>query len=171
MLYHGSVIGGLSFIRANSLSHTTGKPAAYFTSDRCYALICCRAPESNFVTMGLRDDGKQHYYERFPDQLKVLYGGKHGYLYILNQYDGLTNTQGHTWESAQDMPIDRCVVIEDVYKALLQEEVNGSMIIHRYHEIDPAEQKLHANYIRDHLDMQGEEMKTFFLTHFSGLWE
>lgn len=73
MLYHGTNIGGLRYIQANSKSHTTGKSVAYFTEDRCYALVCCREREFNFVTMGLREDGKQHYFERFPDQLRVLY--------------------------------------------------------------------------------------------------
>lgn len=82
MLYHGTNIGGLRYIQANSKSHTTGKSVAYFTEDRCYALVCCREREFNFVTMGLREDGKQHYFERFPDQLRVLCQGKKGYLYL-----------------------------------------------------------------------------------------
>ena len=79
MLYHGTYIDGLDVIKANSKSHTTGKKVAYFTGDRCYALVCCRCRESNFVTMGLRADGKQHYYERFPEQLKKIYIGKKGF--------------------------------------------------------------------------------------------
>ena len=129
MLYHGTVIGGLQCISANSLSHTTGMPAAYFTSDRCYALICCRDAQHNF------------------------------------------DTRGNTWESTQAVPVSRCKVITDVYEEILKEEAYGSLVIHRYSEIDPAEQQMHANYIRDHLDMQGEEMKDFFITHFHGLWD
>ena len=171
MLYHGTVIGGLQCIQANSLSHTTGMPAAYFTSDRCYALICCRDAQHNFVTMGLRDDGKQHYYERFPNQLKVLYSGRRGYLYTPDSCETLQNTRGNTWESTQDVPVSHCEVIADVYEEILKEEAYGSLVIHRYSEIDPAEQQMHANYIRDHLDMQGEEMKDFFFTHFHNLWQ
>ena len=78
ILYHGSIIKNLKGIKANAYSHTNNKNVAYFTEDRVYALICCRKQEENFVTIGLRD-GKQHYYERFPEQLKTLYGGKRGY--------------------------------------------------------------------------------------------
>ncbi len=171
MLYHGTVIVGLQYIKANSKSHTSGENVAYFTADRCYALICCRDVQNNFVTMGLRADGKQHYFERFPGQLKTLYSGKKGYLYIPDAADGLINTKGNTWESRKDVPVLRCEVIEDVYSEILKEEALGDVIIHRYDEIDPAEQKMHANYIKEHLDAQGEAMREFFIAHFSSLWD
>lgn len=72
-LYHGTVIGGLDVILANSKSHKDGSKVAYFTTDRVYALVCCRPKTENFVTMGLREDKKQHYYERFPNQLRVMH--------------------------------------------------------------------------------------------------
>ena len=52
-----------------------------------------------------------------------------------------------------------------------KEEESGNVVIHRYSEIDPAEQKMHANYIRDHIDEEGKEMKQFYLSHFSSLWD
>lgn len=171
MLYHGSILPGLRVIRANAKSHTTGKQVAYFTEDRCYALVCCRSREENFVTMSLREDGKQHYFERFPDQLKTLYGGKCGYLYILEDTAGLQNTKGHTWESETDVTVQRREAVADVYSDILKEEKAGNIIIHRYAEIDPAEQKLHANYIRDHINDEGEKMKRFYQAYFSTLWD
>lgn len=171
MLYHGTNISGLQVIKANSKSHATGESVVYFTEDRCYALVCCRNRVNNFVTMGLSPDGRQHYYERFPKQLETLYGGKQGYLYLLTAADGLINTNGHTWESKTDVRVHQCEVIEDVYFEILKEEANGSIIIHRYSEIDPDEQKMHANYIKEHLDDDGEEMKRFYISHFSSLWD
>lgn len=171
MLYHGTTADGLSVIKANAKSHASGKAVAYFTEDRCYALVCCRSRNENFVTMGLREDGKQHYYERFPDQLRILYGGKRGYIYSTTKPEGLINTGGHTWESEADVPVHRYEVIEDVYAEILKEEQAGNIIIHRYLEIDPVEQKQNANYIKEHVEDQGEEMRGFYLTHFSPLWD
>ena len=171
MLYHGTILEGLRIIRANAKSHTSGKRVAYFTEDRCYALVCCRSRDENFVTLGLREDGRQHYFERFPDQLKTLYGGKRGYLYIVEDLTGLQNIKGHTWESEQDVAVRRCESVRDVYAEILKEEKAGNMIIHRYAEINPAEQKMNANYIRDHLRDEGEEMERFYRTHFSMLWD
>ena len=171
MLYHGTTVGGLKQINANSKSHTTGKPAAYFTADRCYALVCCRDRKHNFVTVGLRADGKQHYYERFPEQLKILYGGKRGYLYSPKSTESLINTNGNTWESPDDVAVYCSEELEDVYLEILKEEAKGNIIIHRYDEIDPAEQKMHANYIRAHIHDEGEEMCSFYTEHFSDLWD
>ncbi len=171
MLYHGSILCGLKVVKANSKSHISGKPVAYFTEDRCYALVCCRSRSENFVTMSLGKDGKQHYYERFPDQLQILYGGKLGFIYLLDDLTGLQNTKAHTWESEKDVLVHRCEVIPDVYTEILKEEKNGNVIIHRYSEIDPTEQKMHANYIKTHIKDEGKEMESFYLSHFSSLWD
>lgn len=171
MLYHGTIIGDLRLIRANSKSHTLGKQVAYFTEDRCYALACCRSSSENFVTIGLKTDGKQHYYERFPDQLKTLYSGKKGYIYSPKCSGGLQKTKSHTWESEEDVPVDRCEVINDVYEEMLKEEKSGNIIIHRYSEIDPAEQKEHANYVKEHIKAEGKEMADFYISHFAALWD
>ena len=105
MIYHGSCISGLHTIKANSKSHSTGNFVAYFSEDRCYALVCCRSRDENFVTMGVGADGKQHYIERFPNQLEALYKGRQGYIYLLDSTDGLTHGKGHSWESKHDVPV------------------------------------------------------------------
>lgn len=171
MLYHGTCTPGLDTIKANAKSHSTGRPVAYFSEDRCYALICCRSKNENFVTMGVGADEKQHYFERFPNQLEVLYQGKTGYLYSPESTDGLIRTRGHTWESEFDVPVARCEMIPDVYREILREEANGNIVIHRYSEIDPSEQKMHANHFRDHILDEGNDMAKFYYTHFSSLWD
>lgn len=171
MLYHGTVFEGLTVIKANTKSHTTGRMVAYFTEDRCYALVCCRKKSEDFVTMGLNKDGKQHYYERFPDQLRVLYEGKRGYIYENETSSTLINTKGHTWESEADVPAHLHEVVEDVYAEILKEEQAGNIIIHRYADINPKKQKENANYLKEHMGDQGEEMRQFYLAHFSELWD
>ena len=116
-------------------------------------------------------DGRQHYFERFPNQLESLYKGRQGYIYLLDSTDGLTHGKGHSWESEHDVPVSQCESIADVYSEILREESLGNIIIHRYAEIDPAEQTEHANYIRDHITDEGDEMAKFYRTHFSALWD
>ena len=170
--YHGIIFGGLDRILANANSHVDGGKVAYFTTDRVYALVCCRSKAENFVTMGPDSDGKQHYFERFPNQLKALYQGREGFLYQPLSAEGLKNTKGHTWESAVDVPVVQKERIPDVYAEILREEELGRVIIHRYDEIDPQEQKLHANYIRDHLsDEVYFACRDFLCRHFSSLWD
>ena len=170
-LYHGSIVKGLHIILANAKSHADGSKAAYFTTDRVYALVCCRSREENFVTMGIKD-GIQHYYERFPDQLKVMYGEKEGFLYRPVSNASLVNTHGHTWESHADVPVDLHEHIKNIYTEILREEAAGNVIIHRYSEIDPDEQKMHANYLRDHIhEPLYDECRNFISRYFSSLWD
>lgn len=170
-LYHGSVIGGLDVILANATSHVDGSNVAYFTTDRVYALVCCRNRRENFVTMGPRD-GVQHYFERFPNQLRILYEGKEGFLYRPVSSDGFKNTKGNTWESPVDVPVVLHEHVTNVYAEILREEAAGNVVVHRYAEIDPAEQKMHANYIRDHLDDPlNAAYRAFLIQHFSPLWD
>ena len=171
IFYHGNVIGGLDTVLANAKSHVDGSKVAYFTTDRVYALVCCRSRQENFVTMGPRD-GVQHYFERFPEQLKVLYEGKEGFLYRPVSPANLKNTKGHTWESPVDVPVILLEHVPNVYAEILAEEAAGNVIIHRYAELDPAEQKMHANYIRDHLnDPLCAPYREFLYQHFSPLWD
>ena len=120
--------------------------------------------------MGIREDGKQHYYERFPKQLEVLYANRIGYLYVIDSTDGLVNIKGRTWESGKDIVVERCEIIEDVYEAILEEERKGNVVIHKYQDIDPVEQKMHANHIKEYLE-DNQTMKLFFLKNFSSLWD
>ena len=172
VFYHGSVIGELDVILANAKSHTDGNMVAYFTTDRVYALVCCRSRQENFVTMGPDQNGIQHYLELFPDQLKTMYEGKEGFLYRPVSTAALKKTKGHTWESPVNVPVKLAEHIPNVYAEILREEAAGSVIIHRYAEIDPAKRKMHANYIRDHLDDPlYVEYREFLVQHFSLLWD
>ncbi len=150
--YHGSILGGLDRILANAKSHVDGRNVTYFTTDRVYALVCCRSRSENFVTMGPAQNGKQHYFERFPNQLKILYQGREGFLYQPLSVETLKNTNGHTWESTVDVSGRP----ERAYSGYICRNSYGKrnlgrVMIHRYDEIDPKEQKMHAHYMRDHL--------------------
>ena len=170
IFYHGSVIGGLDIILANAKSHADGSRVAYFSEDRVYALVCCRSREENFVTMGPKD-GIQHYYERFPDQLKVMYAGRDGYLYTPVSEEGLVRTKGNSFESMMDVPVTLFEHVTDVYAEVLKEERAGNVIVHRYADIDPEEQRQMILSIREGWK-RGEfaEYSDFVYEHFSPLW-
>ena len=171
MLYHGSVVDGLTTIWAKSKSHVSGEPVAYFTLDRVYALVCCRKRTENFVTMGPDKNGKQHYYERFPDQLKVMYAGRGGYLYTPVSEEGLVRTKGNSFESVMDVPVTLFEHVTDVYAEVLKEERAGNVIVHRYADIDPEEQRQMILSIREGWK-RGEfaAYSDFVYEHFSPLW-
>ncbi len=171
-LYHGTVIGGLDVILANSKSHKDGSKVAYFTTDRVYALVCCRPKTENFVTMGLRGDKKQHYYERFPNQLRVMYEGREGFIYQPTSTLQLENIKERSWGSKTDVPVTLCDHITNVYEEILKEEKAGNVIIHRYEEIDPEERQMIANGIKEELEKGNfSEYREFLYRNFSPLWD
>lgn len=162
---------GLDLILANAKSHADGSRVAYFTTDRVYALVCCRSQRENFVTLGSRD-GALHYFERFPDQLQVLYEGKEGFLYTPISPDGFRHTRESTWESPVDVPVILHEYVPDVYAEILREETAGNVMIHRYADIDHAQQRMHAEYIHEHLDDPAfAAYRDFLVQHFSPLWD
>lgn len=169
-VYHGSYLGGLARIMANSPSHVKNSKVAYFTDIYAYALICCRPPEENFVTAGMREDGKLHYYERFPDQLRVMYSGKKGYVYhAAAEKASLEMTRPYSFESTEDVAADGCDTVEDVYLALLAEIEKGALVLHRFEDIDPAEQKMMAEHVLNVDAKRNPLMAPFYEQHFSGL--
>ena len=172
VFYHGSIFKGLNIILANAKSHFDGSKVAYFTTDRVYALVCRRSRQENFVTMGPDKAGVQHYFERFPDQLRVMYDGKEGFLYQPVSCISLKNTKGHTWECATDVPVIMKEHVLNVFEEILHEEKMGNVIIHRYSEEDPLELKRCANNIRDELDDPVYAgCRDFLYRHFSPLWD
>ena len=84
MIYHGSCISGLHTIKANSKSHSTGNFVAYFSEDRCYALVCCRSRDENFVTMGIGADGTQNKINLKPKQQEANNKGRQCNIYLLH---------------------------------------------------------------------------------------
>ena len=94
------------------------------------------------------------------------------FLYRPISVEDLRNTRGHTWESHVDVPVLLYEHIQNVYHEICKEEAEGNIIIHRYSEIDPSEQKLHANYVRDHIDDPAfVEYREFLIRYFSMLWD
>ena len=65
--------------------------------------------------MGPDRTGTQHYFERFPYQLKTLYEGKEGFLYQPMSTDNLKNPKGHTWECLNDVPVILQEHVQDIY--------------------------------------------------------
>lgn len=169
ILYHGTSIANIDNIKANSKSHKTGMNVAYFTSSRVYALICCRIPSENFVTVGLREDGKLHYFERFPLQLETLYKNKKGFLYKVKDTSNFIHTSGFTYESIKDVRIDEVEIVDDVYEQIIEEINAGNLVMHTYDSIDKKEQEMMAEHIRevDMKDPRQEATWPFYQLHFS----
>ena len=173
IFYHASNIEGLEELHANSRSHgEEGKRVLYLTDNRAYSLFYLRDKKINFVTCGVREDGLVHYFERFPNQLQVIYEGQTGYLYQCNSNDKIkeTKTKG-VWIIEENTRIDDAEYVTDAYREILKAEAEGNVIIHRFADIPEEESKRMANHIKEHLEEEPQERKEFYIKYFSSIWD
>jgi len=83
LFYHASNIEGLREILplSESKNKEDKDKVAYFTTVRLCAPSYLRDMEVNHVTIGIGDDNEPECLEFFPDQLRIMYQGRSGYLY------------------------------------------------------------------------------------------
>ena len=125
-----------------SNNHGGDGKVCYFTSNRAYALFYIRDMNINHVTCGIDDNGIPVYYEQFPQQLKILYGGRSGYIYTVINHGEIVS--GHTngvWISTQPIKVASASFIKNVYDEIITAESSGEIQIIRYEDLS-EEKKL-----------------------------
>ncbi|MFR1519299.1 MAG: hypothetical protein ACLSVG_11130 [Clostridia bacterium] len=125
-----------------SKKHSGDGRVCYFTPNRAYALFYIRDMEINHVTCGVGDNGIPVYYEQFPQQLKIMYSGRSGYIYTLINNGEIVN--GHTngvWFSTQPIKVASVSFVKDVYDEIIKAESVGEVQIIRYEDLS-EEKKL-----------------------------
>ena len=84
----------------------------YFTSNRGVCTFYIRDMNINHVTCGIDEDGIPVYYEQFPQQLKILYGGRSGYIYtVINNGEIVSGHTNGVWISTQPIKSYFCQFI------------------------------------------------------------
>lgn len=127
-----------------SNNHGGDGTVCYFTSNRAYALFYIRDMNINHVTCGINEDGIPVYYEQFTQQLKVLYGGRSGYVYtVINNGEIVSGHTNGVWISTQPVKVTSASFIKNVYDEIITAESNGEIQIIRYENLS-EEKKLHT---------------------------
>lgn len=138
--YHGTTIQGIKSLSASSCNRD-GKSVLYLTDNWAYSLFYIRDRDINFVTCGVGSDGKVHYDEKIPDQLKMLYQGRSGYIYQTDTEAEPTSIRG-IWISRKNAPITRCSFIPDVYEAIIEEIKKGTVEFLPFEKLTEEQRKL-----------------------------
>lgn len=139
-LYHGSITPNIKQINPISGLHNSDKKVVYLTDNIPYALFYIWDKEHNHyegkhVTAWIKD-GTANYEEQFPDQLKAFYKGVSGYLYIVpftSDIKAMDNREC-LYYSTENVTVESCEYISDVYNELLKYEAKGQLKIRRYNE-------------------------------------
>lgn len=180
-LYHGSITSNIKQINPISKLHNSDKKVVYLTDNIPYALFYIWDKEHNHkegkhVTAWIKDD-TAYYEEQFPDQLKTFYKDVSGYLYSVPFNSDIKNVENREclYYSSENITVESCEYIPDVYNELLKYEAKGQLKIRRYNEqseqrqnelIDLiAEAIVKFDYINDKAESE------FYKRYFAKAWE
>lgn len=150
MLYHVSQTSGLKILTPHKSTH---KKAYVYAIENKVTAILFGAKKDDFDFLIYSDESKTPIiYECYPDALKKIYGGKVCALYEVHDDSFLRSVTGWDDElvSESEVEVINETVIKDIYTRLLEEEQNGTLIIHRY-EYNNEYRKIITEHIIDRI--------------------
>lgn len=171
--YHCSPTGGLTILKPQKPKIFEKPPAVYMTTLLPMALMYgIRNYEYSY---GYTKSGQIYFDEYFPDALKILYLGKRASLYLCDPKSTSLTKIPNEVISNEAVPIVKEIVIPDVYKALLEQEKLGTLIINRYSELTAKSLKwirnAEADTIKEHnLLSRDDPMADYYKTHYPESW-
>lgn len=131
--YHCSPYAGLTVLTPQKPTHFNKPARVYLTTLLPMALMY--AIKNYEYTYGYTDDGKIYFYESFPNALEILYREKSASLYLCSPETTTLTSIPNEAVSENSVPVIKETHIADAYEALLEQELAGDLIIHRYNEL------------------------------------
>lgn len=132
-LYHGSYIGKIEKLIANSKQHDNNeKKILYLTSNYAYSLFYIWDSVKNhrskkYITAYIKD-GIVYYEEQFPNQFCEFYNNVKGYVYYVEESNKFLNgTEESFYISNNDVDVIKYDYIDNVYNKIL-EYVNKGLV-------------------------------------------
>ena len=138
ILYHGSRTGGIKTLEPRLADHD--RPYLYLsTLEVVAAFYLCNGVERPYYWFpyGYSRNGIPYYDEMYPNALKEVSEGVHGYIYrVQAQEDQFLPFQGNPNAklATAPMPILDCLDISNAYEKMLEYEKQGKLIITRFEE-------------------------------------
>ncbi len=131
-----------------------GKPYVYLAADPALAMLY--TVHCGFFPYGFTAGKTVTYEEYYPDGLRDVYGGKRGFLYRCEGLKALENPTGIPGVFVSERPAEVTLEAEapDVFQWLLQQERQGSFVLHRYRDQSQAKLKLFRQQIRKEIEKE-----------------
>ena len=181
-LYHGSSVQGINTLNPISKLHNSDNKVVYLTSNVPYALVYIwdsikTGTNQKWVTCGLKR-GIVYYEEQFPNQLKELYEGVSGYLYVVPK-DSTVQTVENREEmyfSTNPIAVRQTIYVPDVYQALCKCQQEGTFQLLKFTDATPEKQQQLIDMISDYLYQSGvlnehNSDSYFFQKYFKESWK
>lgn len=146
ILYHGSTTGGIEILEPRLADH--GRPYVYLsTLEVVAAFYLCNGVQRPYYWFpyGYSRSGIPYYDEMYPNALKEVSEGVHGYIYRIEAEEyQLLPFQGNPNAklATEPMPALDCTEAPNAYEKMLEYEKQGRLIIARF-EDKPARIREH----------------------------
>lgn len=150
MVYHVFATPGLSVLTPRVSSH--GKPYVYAIESLTTGLLFGAKHDDFDFLLDLSDHGIPELYECYPGAFRSVYQGKRCCVYELKEEGfrrGMTSWSPELVCETQVVP-ERELLIDDLYRRLLEEQENGNLLLHPYTDT-PEYRKLISSHIVDRL--------------------
>lgn len=150
MLYHVSPKSGLKMLKPSVSTHK--KPYVYAIENMVTGMLFGAEKDDFDFILTTDGEGMPDIYECYPDAFQIVYGGKSGSVYQVGEAGfrrGMTSWSAEL-VCEKEVPVENEIVIEDLYRRLLEEEQKGSLRMHRYEYSEEYRKKI-AFHIVDRL--------------------
>lgn len=170
-LYHGTTVAGIDTLRVNSHDRE-GRPVLYLTDNLPYSLFYIRDREIDFVTCGVGRDGIVRYDEKFPNQLKLLYQGRAGYVYEVEVLTESGSVPG-IWLCREEAKVTTVRYIPDAYETIWKEIQKGTVEFLPYEQLSREQREQNHAGVVDFLRRFpiNAAQEAFYREHFPLAWE
>lgn len=146
ILYHGSQTGGISILEPRLADH--GKPYVYLsTIEVVAAFYLCNGVQRPYYWFpyGYSKNGIPYYDEMYPNALREVSEGVHGYIYQVQAKESQLfpfHGNPHAKLAAAPIQVSGCMEIANAYEKMLEYQREGKLIIARFED--------KPEYIRQH---------------------
>ena len=150
MVYHVSSTPGITVLTPHVSSH--GKAYVYAIDNLVTGLLFGARHDDFDFLLNTDAKGKPAVYECYPDAFYAVYHGKSCSVYELKEDTFMRGMTSWSPElvSESEVPVEREMVVDDLYNRLLQEEENGNLILHHYTDTQEYKEII-AKHIVDRL--------------------
>ncbi len=171
--YHCSPTSGIQLLEPKTPKSFAKPRGVYLTTLLPMALMY--GIRNYEYTYGYTREGQIYLDEYFPDALRILYAGKSASLYLCAPENTTTTRIPNEVISETTVRVIQEISIPDVYDALLEQEKQGTLVIHHYDELSEKQltwiRRVEADTIREHdLLNQPGLMADYYRLHYPESW-
>lgn len=154
-LYHGSQTEGIQVLEPRLADHD--RPYIYLSTLEIVAgFYLCNAVERPYYWFpyGYSKDGIPYYDEMYPNALREVSEGVHGYIYAVDVSDDQVIPFGANPNArlgTSPIRVSSCKEIPDAYALMLQYEKQGRLIIARYEDKTENQRNRDHQLILNHI--------------------